>query len=155
MEISTICFPVRDSRVFLSNKKRGFGKGYLNGYGGKKKPGDTTVENTAVREMNEEGGVTTSPEGLEKVAVIDFFEGDTHLFECYIFFCRNWRGEFRETEEMAAPEPYDIGNPPYDRMWAADRDWLPLVFSGQKIRGRYYYNQGMTKQDRFEYEPLL
>lgn len=154
MKMSTICFLVRDNHIFLANKRRGFGAGFLNGYGGKKQPEDRSIEYTAVRELAEEGGVITSPEKLEKVAVIDFFEGETHIFECHIFFCRDWQGEFVETEEMEAPTPHDISNPPYERMWDADRVWLPLVCSGQKIRARSYYNEGMTEQVKFEHEPL-
>lgn len=154
MKISTICFPIKDNRVFLSNKKRGFGVGYLNGYGGKKQPEDATIEDTAVREMKEEACVIVAQENLEKVAVIDFFEGDVHIFECHVFFCRDWEGELQETEEMTAPEPYDVNNPPYDRMWDADRTWLPLVFSGRKIRAKSCYDEGMNRQKSFEHEPL-
>jgi len=154
MKISTICFPVRDNQLFLANKKRGFGAGLLNGYEGKKQPEDVSVEATAIRELTEEGGITTSPDKLEKVAVIDFFEGDKHIFECHVFFCRDWQGEFAETEEMEAPRPYDISNPPYEQMWSADTTWLPLVCSGQKIRAKSFYNESMTQHERLEHEPL-
>lgn len=152
--MSTICFPMQDHTVFLAKKKRGFGKGYLNGYGGKRQPIDPTIEDTATRELKEESGVTATLKDLEKVAVIDFFDGDTHIFECHIFFCNIWDGDFRETKEMAAPEKYDINALPYEQMWDADRTWLPLVFSGQKIRAQSYYDNGMKRQERFEYEPL-
>ena len=35
MAIATIIFLVDGENVYLSEKKRGFGVGYLNGYGGK------------------------------------------------------------------------------------------------------------------------
>lgn len=154
MKISTIVFPVKDNHIFLANKKRGFGTGFLNGYGGKQQPEDLTIEHTAVREMKEEGGIDVFIEDLEKVAIINFFEEETEIFECHIFFCRKWRGEFQETEEMGAPQPYGISNPPYDQMWDADRVWLPLVCSGQKINAVSKYNKGMTKQVSFEYKKL-
>jgi len=154
MKISTICFLVRNNNIFLANKKRGFGAGFLNGYGGKQQREDLTIVDTALREMKEEGGIVASPEDLEKVAIINFFEEDVWIFECHVFFCRSWQGEFKETEEMDAPRPYDISNPPYDRMWDADKVWLPIVCSRQKIRAESRYNQGMTKQKSFKYEPL-
>lgn len=154
MKISTICFPVRGADVLLSKKKRGFGVGYLNGYGGKQQDGDATVEDAAIRELQEEGGVDASTGDLEKVAVIDFFRGKEQIFECHIYFLNEWQGEFQETEEMAKPEAYPISNIPYDQMWHADRVWLPIVFSGQKIRARSYYNEDMSEQVHFEHEPL-
>lgn len=152
MKISTIVFAVRNGQIFLANKKRGFGAGFLNGYGGKQQPEDLTIENTAAREMKEEGGV--SPENLEKVAIINFFEEDELIFECHVFFCREWKGKFCETEEMDEPQSYSISNPPYHLMWDADRVWLPLVCSGKKIRAISKYNKGMTKQESFEYIEL-
>ncbi|MCX6812934.1 MAG: NUDIX domain-containing protein [Candidatus Azambacteria bacterium] len=154
MKISTICFLVQDNQIFLSNKKIGFGVGYLNGYGGKKRPEDATIEDAAIREMKEESGIVATPEDLEKVAVIDFFEGNVQIFECHVFFCHKWKGKFCETKEMAMPRPYDISNLPYDQMWDADKVWLPLVCSGKKIRAKSYYNEGMNRQEKFEYEPL-
>lgn len=154
MEITTICFPVRDGKIILVDKKRGFGAGYLNGYGGKKRPPDTTIESTAIREMKEEADVTVIASDLDKVAIIDFFEESTHLFECHIFFCRNWQGELRETKEMAVPIPCDLDNLPYDRMWKADTIWFPIICSGKRIRAKAYYAQGMKEVERFEYEPL-
>ena len=97
MKISTICFPVRDGKIFLAMKKTGFGAGFLNGYGGKQEAGDASTEATALREMKEESGVTVQLEDLEKVAVIDFFKGGQHIFECHVYFCHNWVGEFQET----------------------------------------------------------
>lgn len=152
MKISTIVFPVQNDFIFLANKKRGFGVGYLNGYGGKKQSEDLTIENTAVRELQEEAGITAQE--LEKVAVIEFFEEENPIFECHVFFCRKWNGELHETEEMAIPEPYKMDNLPFDQMWHADRTWIPIVCSGQRIHAKSYYNKGMTKQERFEQKPL-
>lgn len=76
MKLTTIIFPIQDNYIFLANKKRGFGAGYLNGYGGKKQPDDLTIEDTAVRELQEEAGVRALTQDLEKVAVIEFYEGE-------------------------------------------------------------------------------
>jgi 8-oxo-dGTP pyrophosphatase MutT (NUDIX family) len=152
MKISTIVFLVQNNQIFLADKKRGFGAGFLNGYGGKQQPEDTTIEDTAARELKEEAGVIAQE--LEKVAVIEFYEQETLIFECHVFFCRSWNGELEESEEMALPQGYDITNVPYDRMWDADRVWLPLICSGQKIKAVSVYNKGMSKQESFKYEAL-
>jgi len=155
MNISTICFPVRDGNNFLALKKRGFGAGFLNGYGGKKEAGDSSIEATALREMKEESGVTVQLEDLEKVAVIAFFKAEQQIFECHVYFCRNWEGDFQETKEMLVAQPYDLTSPPYDKMWDADRVWVPLICAGKKIRAVSRYNEDMTKQESFQYESLL
>ena len=153
MKNATINFLIRDDKVFLSEKKERFGKGLLNGYGGKIRK-DENPEEGAVREIKEEGGVTVSPADLEKVAIIDFFEDNVPIFKCHVFFAGKWTGEFKESKEMAYPQAYDIDKLPLDRMWDADRVWLPIVFSGKKIHGKAYYEKGMKKMDHFDQEPL-
>jgi 8-oxo-dGTP diphosphatase len=154
MKITTISFLVSKDGVYLSEKKRGFGTGYLNGYGGKALEGES-IENAAVRELNEEAGLTVLPQKLEKVALIDFFEGDEHIFECHVFFAREWEGELKESEEMAYPLFYKFTDLPYDRMWKSDRVWLPLVFSGEKIKAKAWYEKGMDEMKHFEHGALL
>lgn len=154
MELTTLCYPIKGDKVYLAVKKRGFGQGYLTGYGGKKQSSDLTMEEAAIRELREESGVTTYAQFLGNVAIIDFFKADQHIFECHVYFCHDWWDDFTETEEMAPPKVYDLHSPPYTLMWDADKDWLPLVFAGKKIRARVYYNSEMTELVGFEHEPL-
>ena len=153
MKQGTICFLVKGNAVALSLKKRGFGKDFLNGYGGKVKDNETPEE-AAIRELSEECGVTVKPENLNKVAMIDFYDGGKPVFGCHVFLVTAWQGEPAESEEMVFPEWFKIDSMPYERMWKADRDWLPFIFSGKKIHGRAYYKPGMNDMDRFEYESL-
>ncbi len=69
----------------MQTKKRGFGAGYLNGYGGKPKDGEDIIA-TLGRELEEEGTVTILPENITLAGIIDFFEESNHIFECHIFF---------------------------------------------------------------------
>jgi len=154
MKVTTISFLKSGDGVYLSNKKRGFGTGYLNGYGGKMMDGEN-VEGAAIRELREEAGLTASPENLQRVAIIDFFDGDEHIFECHVFFVSKWEGELKESEEMAYPQLYACSNLPYEKMWKSDRVWLPLIFSGKKIQAKAYYEKGMDEMKHFEYKPLL
>ena len=153
MKISSICFFIKGNKIYLSNKKRGFGQGFLNGYGGKKKP-DETLEMSILRELYDESGINVLFENMDKVAFIDFYEGDTHIFQCHVFFINKWQGDFKETEEMAYPELYDRDSLPFDKMWKSYREWLPLVCSGLRIRAKAYYNKGMDEVVSFEYESL-
>ena len=154
MKTSTLSFLIKDASVYLSEKKRGFGKGYLNGYGGKVGEGES-IENAAIRELNEEAGLTVNLQKLQRVAIINFFEEDRQIFECHVFFVSVWNGEIKESEEMAQPVLYDLNNLPYERMWDGDRVWLPLVFSGKKIKADVYYEKGMKKVMRFEHKDFV
>ena len=154
MKTSTIIFPIQGENVILAPKKRGFGKGFLNGYGGKKEETDITVEDAAVREFLDESSASCVRGALELVAVIDFYEGEKHIFETHVYFSYLWDGELRETEEMGTPELYPISGVPYDRMWDADKVWLKMAFNGERFRAKSVYNEGMTKQVSFESSPI-
>lgn len=151
MKITTLCFPISAEKVHLSIKKEGFGAGFLNAYGGKKKETDLSIEDTAVREIEEECGVIVEIKDMEKIAVIDFYRGSEHIYECHVFFFKKWKGEFRETEEMALAQGYDLNNIPFDKMWYSDRMWLPVVFSGRRIKAKIYYDNEMNNVVNFEY----
>jgi 8-oxo-dGTP pyrophosphatase MutT (NUDIX family) len=49
-----------NGRILLGRKKRGFGAGKANGFGGKVEVGET-IKEAAVREVQEESGVTIDP----------------------------------------------------------------------------------------------
>ncbi len=53
---ATVILLVREGEILLARKLKKIGAGKWNGYGGKPEPGDATLEETAVREMKEEGG---------------------------------------------------------------------------------------------------
>jgi 8-oxo-dGTP pyrophosphatase MutT (NUDIX family) len=56
-KILTLCLTKEDGMILLGMKKRGFGEGRWNGFGGKVEEGETIVE-AAIREMKEESGLT-------------------------------------------------------------------------------------------------
>jgi 8-oxo-dGTP pyrophosphatase MutT (NUDIX family) len=81
-KIMTLSFLQEDGRVLLAMKKRGFGEGRWNGYGGKVKEGET-IEQAARREILEESGLQVT--GLEKRGEVDFTFTDGKLTKVYIF----------------------------------------------------------------------
>jgi mutator protein MutT len=131
MKQTTILFLLKDDKILLAMKKRGFGAGKWNGVGGKLDVGET-AEQAAIRETQEEIGVT--PLNLEKVAHHTFKVpsfGDGNLIS-HTFVARQWQGEPTETEEMA-PKWFAINEIPYDQMWEDDKFWLPDVLAGNKL----------------------
>lgn len=138
MKTCTLLFLLKDDEILLAKKKRGFGAGHWNGVGGKIEP-DETIEQAAIRECQEEIGVT--PANLEKVATHDFvFPDGTEDIKVHTFITKNWKGEPHETEEMA-PQWFKISEIPYTEMWGDDIVWLPLVLQGKKLQTRFTFDE--------------
>lgn len=140
---ATVNLLVKDSRVLLALKTVKIGAGCWMGYGGglddKEKPIDC-----AIRELEEESGLITSPEHLEKVA-IGFFnntktDGQTFVCKVHFYFVKNWQGEVKETETMINPTWFDIDNLPIDNFMPADKEFIPLILKGKKIIIRAKYS---------------
>lgn len=137
---ATLCFLVRDGQVLLAMKKRGFGQGKWNGAGGKPAPGER-IEDAAVREVEEELGVT--PRGLRRVATIGFYfphaaDAGWDQQVC-VYLADDWDGEPAETEEMA-PRWFDRDRLPFDAMWPDDAYWLPHVLNGACLSAHFLYH---------------
>ena len=62
-KVLTLVLLREDNQVLLGMKKRGFGVGKWNGFGGKLEPGETVVE-AAAREVKEECGFTVNTSDL-------------------------------------------------------------------------------------------
>lgn len=131
-----------NDKILLAMKKRGFGLGLWNGAGGKQDPGET-IEQTAIRECQEEINVT--PNKLNKVGVINFYsllENGNNEFDqqAHVYLCDDWDGIPKESEEMK-PKWFDINKIPYDSMWEDDKYWLPLVLRGKKISAEFSFDK--------------
>lgn len=137
-KVLTLCMIIQDGRVLLGMKKRGFGAGRWNGFGGKVQDGES-VQDAAKREVLEETGII--PLEFKERGFIEFdFEDGTKSVEVHIFEVTKFEGEPIETEEMK-PEWFDLDKIPLDQMWAADREWLPLFFEGKNFKGRFLYDR--------------
>lgn len=130
----TLCFLLRKGEICLAMKKRGFGEGKYNGVGGKLDEGET-VEQGALREMEEEIGVVARNEDLEHSGTVTFTFAAKPDWdqEVHVFLVRKWSGSPTETEEMA-PTWFPLDAIPYEKMWIDDIHWLPTVLAGKKIQ---------------------
>jgi len=137
-------------------KRRGFGAGKWNGFGGKVNE-DETIEEAARREIKEEAGINVG--NLEKLGFISFeFRGDPKLLHVHIFKAGDFEGEPRETEEMT-PRWYNINEIPFDKMWPDDRYWFPFFLEGKKFKGKFLFegtdeNPKVLEQDLRAVESL-
>ncbi len=135
-KIMTLCLVHDDRRLLLGLKKRGFGQGRWNGFGGKLLPGES-VEDAARRETREEAGIEVG--GLSRRGIIDFvFQDNPEELEVHIFSTQEFSGEPIESEEMR-PVWFNFSELPFDRMWPDDRHWLPLFLAGKNFRGRFLF----------------
>jgi 8-oxo-dGTP diphosphatase len=138
----TLVLPIRDGRILLGMKKRGFGEGKVNGFGGKLNEGESIVE-AAVRELAEEVGIATGVDDLNKMAELTFnfpHAEDDWDQVVHVFLINDWEGEPEETEEMAF-EWHDLDKIPFERMWDDDKHWLPEVLKGRKVKGEFSFGE--------------
>ena len=138
MKLSTLCFCICDDSVLLAMKKRGFGAGKWNGYGGKVK-GKESPRTAAARELKEESGLSVAESALEQVALVRFYFDSSQLFECHVFLARDWEGEPSESEEMKA-HWFSVSQLPFEEMWIADKKWIPPIFAGKKLEVEVNFN---------------
>ncbi len=135
-ERAVLCFILRENRLLLILKKRGLGGGKINAPGGKIEPGETPRE-AAIRETQEEVGVT--PLDPEARGELSFQFTDGYSLHCTVFLAHGCEGEPFETDE-AVPLWTPPDAIPYDRMWADDAEWLPLLLAGEPFRGFFVFD---------------
>ncbi|XP_039902356.1 7,8-dihydro-8-oxoguanine triphosphatase isoform X2 [Simochromis diagramma] len=117
-KLLTLVLIVQPGRVLLGMKKRGFGAGKWNGFGGKVQPGET-IEDAARRELEEESGLTV--DALDKIGNIKFeFVGETQLLDVHVFRADTYNGEPTESDDIL---------------------WFPLMLQKKKFVG-YFKFQG-------------
>ncbi|MEK7528150.1 MAG: 8-oxo-dGTP diphosphatase [Patescibacteria group bacterium] len=138
MKLLTLVIIVQPPRILLGMKKRGFGRGWWNGFGGKVQSGES-IESAARRETLEEAGIGTRK--LRHAGVLFFyFENDPETHEAHVFVCDEFDGEPIESDEMR-PEWFETDKIPYDEMWPADRFWLPLLLEDKSFRGDFFFTR--------------
>lgn len=139
VKLLTLCLYQKDGQVLLGMKKTGFGAGRWNGFGGKVKVDEgETIEQAAIREMDEECGLVV--EEMEKIGIVrfEFIDQPDKLREMHVFRVDKAEGEVVETDEMK-PEWFEVNQVPYQEMWGADKEWMPVALAGKQFEGRFLY----------------
>ncbi len=141
-KLLTLVIIQRDHQVLLGMKKRGWGAGRWNGFGGKVEKNES-IEAAAKREVSEECGIHEID--LEKMGTVVFeFEDGTQSAEAHIFRSSRFGGMPTESEEMR-PQWFNTNDLPWEQMWPSDTYWLPLVLAGKKFKGSFLYDRPSTK----------
>lgn len=140
MKAMTLGLVVQKDKLLLGMKKRGFGAGLWNGFGGKLHDGEK-IEEALVREFQEEAGIT--PTHFEKQGIISFFnenETDNKEVEVHIYRIDKYKGKPSETEEMR-PKWFSLNQLPFESMWPDDSFWMPLFLKGKKFTGNFVFDK--------------
>ncbi|KAL0486239.1 oxidized purine nucleoside triphosphate hydrolase [Acrasis kona] len=142
-KILTLVFIVEDKKILLGMKKRGFGVGKWNGFGGKVDVGKETIEEAAQRELQEECGLTALDLQQRGIIFFEFEKEIDELFEVHLFMATKYSGTAAETEEML-PEWYDLDDIPYRFMWVDDKHWLPIAIAGKNLKAHFVFSDMKT-----------
>ena len=129
-QLLTLCIIRDGNRVLLGMKKRGFGEGKWNGYGGKLKDGES-LEEAMIREVKEESDIDLIQ--FEKRGEMKFLFPDITR-HVYIYEGTKWNGEPKETEEMR-PQWFDLFDIPFAKMWISDTGWFPYFLKRIPFQG--------------------
>ena len=133
---ATLVFVIRDGKILLIDKKTGFGKGKVNGPGGKVEQGESP-EACAVRECQEELGITVLD--LQYCGQHRFQFVDGYSLLVWVYRAENFTGVPTETVE-AKPLWVPLDKIPYAKMWEDDIIWLPMVLGGERFQGRWLFD---------------
>ena len=152
MKKVTLCFCLKNDHVLLAMKKRGFGAGKWNGYGGKVDGGEQP-STAAVRELKEESGIAAEVDALRQVGHISFYFEEVPFFECYVYTIQVWQNDPVETSEMK-PKWFPVEDLPFAEMWAADIQLVPMVLKSKSIQAEVHYNADGSVLEDFSYRSV-
>lgn len=138
-KIATLLFVLREGKILLGMKKRGFGVGRWNGFGGKLEEGEA-IEQAVVRETREECAIT--PLNIKKFGILDFEFAHKSEWnqQVHFFSAERFEGNPEETEEMS-PAWFSFDKIPFENMWPDDRFWMPIFLSGKKFKGKFVFGE--------------
>jgi len=143
MQHATLCLIIDEKykKILLGMKKRGFGEGKWNGFGGKPKKGEK-FHDAAAREIKEETGLKISKKDINKIGKLNFtFSAKPEWNQIvHLFLAKTWQGSPKESEEMK-PRWFDFKEIPFDKMWEDDKHWMPLILKGKKIQGDFIFEK--------------
>ena len=121
---------VKNWKIFLWEKKKGFAKWVLNWVWWKLEWNES-MEQCMIREAKEEIGIDILKQ--ESVWIMHFYFKDKPEWnlDVHLFNVIDFSGEIYESDEIR-PFWFDLEEIPYNKMWEFDKTWLPRILSWEK-----------------------
>lgn len=151
---ATLCWIVKDGKALLKFANRGISKGKWNAVGGGIDPGETPLE-CVKRETFEETGLRIQDPSYH--GKVRFFFGDPENKEAggakqgtakqgivHVFSTSKFTGELKGSDEGEL-RWFDLEDIPFDKMWEDDDYWVPLLLSGRRFEGDFYFSEDGSK----------
>jgi len=137
---TTLCIIKKEHQILLGMKKTGFGIGKYCGFGGKVEAGES-YRVAAVRELQEESGLMTSPADLLAQGSIRYYFPAQPAWDLqlHLFTAGSWQGTPHESAEMR-PCWFGLDQIPYSQMWDDARYWFPVILEGKYIEAEITYD---------------
>lgn len=151
---SVLCEIIKNGKILLQKKSDGlFGENRWNGVGGKLNPNEAP-EDGVVREVFEETRLKIS--SPIKKGELHFYYGDRFKLDwiAHVFSVDSFSGIITRNSEGVL-HWFKIEEIPYEEMWPDDKHWLPMLLSGKKFEGRFYYDEAKTKLTDFTLKEKL
>lgn len=115
-----------------------------NGFGGKREEEDQAIEDTAVRESEQEGSIQISKDSLEKIGINYYIHAyKNEIWKVFIFKVV-YDGDYKDSSEMLDLKLFDILDIPYEDMRESDKKWLKKYLHD----GNYFEYTGYYDSDR-------
>ena len=128
----------KNKRYIMIRHHRGINEGFLNFPGGKKEEGET-ITDCVCRETYEETGLI-----IKNPIEVGYIEFINQNFYVHVFKSTEFEGELKEKEDEVNVFWQNADNIPYDKMRAADKDFLPEILSGKYVKRRYFYDENFN-----------
>jgi len=136
--IETIAIIYQHPRVLLGMKKKKFGEGKYNGFGGGIEKGESP-EDAIKREAMEEARIEIiNPKREGKI--LFKFDSDEQDHLIYFFKIEKFIGIPKESDEMA-PKWFNVNDIPYEKMWDDSQYWFPRLLNEERFKGIFYYDR--------------
>lgn len=142
MKLATLCYIKNNGKTLMLHrvkKQNDMHEGKWNGLGGKLEPGETPEE-SVIREVKEESGITIKNPELKGLLTFPAFDTNDE-WKVFVFIANEFEGELIESNEgnlkwINNNEIFDLN------LWEGDRIFLKWLGNSGFFSGKFVYNEG-------------